>query len=210
MCWQSSCNSKHVHPRKRTWQQKTNQLKMNLPLKSVFIYWRVSLLEGNIESPKKSRPSGISECTLQYFKPFELMNLVALPFAFTASAVAFNKRFSCGESFLDRPRKIKKCPEGQWKKSWNFALPWYTHCYTTWHGITWCHRWKLNMPRCSVPVSPWHIYAMLWCSSPWCVPKFARSKIGIHLRILKRIPGGTKKHPLGPAIHETCAKTGPD
>ena len=100
------------------------------------------------------------------------MNLVALPFAFTASAVAFNKRFSCGESFLDRPRKIKKCPEGQWKKSWNFALPWYTHCYTTWHGITWCDCWKLNMPRCSVPVSPWHIYAMLWCSSPWRVPKF--------------------------------------
>ena len=45
---------------------------------------------------------------VSYFKPCELMNLVALPFAFTASAVAFNKRFSCGESFLDRPRKIKK------------------------------------------------------------------------------------------------------
>lgn len=59
-----------------------------------------------------------------------------------------------------------------------------TMVYTLLHHLAWHHLMsllprklrKLNMPRCSVPVSPWHIYAMLWCNSPWCVPKFARSK----------------------------------
>ncbi len=135
------------------------------------------------------------------------MNLVALPFVFTASAVVFNNRFSCGQSFLDRPRKIKGISKGPMKEIRSPSRNIQKFCTMLHHlaspdviAVCLSYRYtkaiwdpkKLNakvLCPCIALAYLCNAVVQFTLAFPGArnVLKFARSKIGIHLGILERI-----------------------